>query len=130
MTDDPDLRIASSILDYIFRRLAVDYLSYEERAELNILTTGERTQPTLPGVEETNTETRQGSDIQADPPSFDASSLLLADPDVPEELPPDMRNDPTEPVRPRPATPAPNHYDAPYCMPRGGQLQPAGDRHD
>ena len=32
MTDDPDLRIASSILDYIFRRLAVDYLSLEERA--------------------------------------------------------------------------------------------------
>src|SRR3546814_9796195 len=87
MTDDPDLRIASSILDYIFRRLAVDYLSYEERAELNILTTGERTQPTLPGVEETITETRQGSDIQADPPSFDASSPLLSDPDAPEELP-------------------------------------------
>ena len=34
MTDDPELRIASSILDYIFRRLAVDYLSFEERAEL------------------------------------------------------------------------------------------------
>ena len=61
MTDDPDLRIASSILDYIFRRLAVDYLSLEERTELNILTTGERTQPTLPGVEETITETRQGT---------------------------------------------------------------------
>ena len=65
MTDDPDLRIASSILDYIFRRLAVDYLSFEERAELGILTTGERTQPTLPGVEETATETRQGSDVPA-----------------------------------------------------------------
>ncbi len=77
MTDDPDLRIATSILDYIFRRLAVDYLSFEERAELNILTTGERTQPTLPGVEETVTETRQGTDIQADPPSIDASSPLL-----------------------------------------------------
>ena len=77
MTDDPDLRIASSILDYIFRRLAVDYLSLEERTELNILTTGERTQPTLPGVEETVTETRQGTDIQADPPSIDASSPLL-----------------------------------------------------
>src|SRR4029078_4213128 len=63
MTHDPDVRIASSILDYIFRRLAVDYLSLEERTELNILTTGERTQPTLPGVEETVTETRQGSEM-------------------------------------------------------------------
>ncbi|MGH9151822.1 MAG: LAGLIDADG family homing endonuclease [Acidimicrobiales bacterium] len=55
MTDDPDLRIASSLVDYIFRRLAVDYLPVEERAELGILTSGERIQPTLPGVEETAT---------------------------------------------------------------------------
>ncbi|MDP9387343.1 MAG: hypothetical protein M3Q48_05295 [Actinomycetota bacterium] len=55
MTDDPDLRIASSLMDYIFRRLAVDYLDPTERAELGILTTAERIQPTLPGVEETVT---------------------------------------------------------------------------
>jgi ribonucleoside-diphosphate reductase alpha chain len=55
MTDDPDLRIASSLVDYIFRRLAVDYMGLEERAELGILTVGERTQPTLPGVEEAAT---------------------------------------------------------------------------
>ncbi|HWG74887.1 MAG TPA: vitamin B12-dependent ribonucleotide reductase [Acidimicrobiales bacterium] len=55
MTDDPELRIAQSLVDYIFRRLAVDYLSPEERAELGVMTTGERMQPTLPGVEETTT---------------------------------------------------------------------------
>jgi len=52
MTDDAELRIASSILDYVFRRLAVDYLPLEDRQELGILTTDERMQPTLPGVEE------------------------------------------------------------------------------
>ncbi len=52
ITDDPDLRIATSLVDYIFRRLAVDYLPMEERAELGILSTAERMQPTLPGVEE------------------------------------------------------------------------------
>ena len=52
ITDDPELRIASSLVDYIFRRLALDYLSHDERAELGILSTQERTQPTLPGVEE------------------------------------------------------------------------------
>jgi ribonucleoside-diphosphate reductase alpha chain len=52
ITDDPELRIASSLLDYIFRRLALDYLSREERADLGILSTQERSQPTLPGVEE------------------------------------------------------------------------------
>ena len=55
ITDDPDLRIATSLVDYIFRRLAVDYLPLEERAELGILSTAERMQPTLPGVEETAT---------------------------------------------------------------------------
>jgi ribonucleoside-diphosphate reductase alpha chain len=55
MTDDADLRIAQSLVDYIFRRLAVDYLTYDERLELGVLTTGERLQPTLPGVEESTT---------------------------------------------------------------------------
>jgi ribonucleoside-diphosphate reductase alpha chain len=43
ITDDPDIRMASSVMDYIFRRLALDHLSYDERAELGILTTAERT---------------------------------------------------------------------------------------
>ena len=78
MTDDPELRIASSLVDYIFRRLAVEYLSYEERAELGILTVTERTQPTLPGVEESAIDTRQGSDIPADPKSIPSASELAA----------------------------------------------------
>ena len=56
ITDDPDLRLASSLVDYIFRRLAIDYLSYDERLELGVLSTGERTQPTLPGLEEVEGE--------------------------------------------------------------------------
>ena len=42
MTDDPDIRIAQSIMDYIFRRLALDYLSFDERSELGIYTAAER----------------------------------------------------------------------------------------
>ena len=38
MTDDPDMRFAGSIMDYLFRRLALEYLTYEERAELGIFT--------------------------------------------------------------------------------------------
>ncbi|MGC8481376.1 MAG: ribonucleoside-diphosphate reductase, partial [Acidimicrobiales bacterium] len=56
ITDDPDIRIASSLVDYIFRRLAIDYLSFEEREELSVLTTEERTQPTLFGGEVTAAE--------------------------------------------------------------------------
>ncbi|HEY5336186.1 MAG TPA: vitamin B12-dependent ribonucleotide reductase [Mycobacteriales bacterium] len=42
MTDDPDVRIASSVMDYLFRRLALDFLPYEKRAELGIFSAEER----------------------------------------------------------------------------------------
>ncbi len=43
ITDDPDIRIASSVMDYVFRRLALDHLPYDTRAELGILSAAERT---------------------------------------------------------------------------------------
>src|SRR3989442_4255949 len=61
------IRFASSLVDYIFRRLAVEYLPLEERMELGILSVGERLQPTLPGVEEVATPTETGSDVVPDP---------------------------------------------------------------
>jgi ribonucleoside-diphosphate reductase alpha chain len=42
MTDDPDIRMANSMMDYIFRRLALDHLPYETRAELGIFSAEER----------------------------------------------------------------------------------------
>jgi ribonucleoside-diphosphate reductase alpha chain len=42
VTDDPDIRIASSVMDYVFRRLALDHLPYETRSELGILSASER----------------------------------------------------------------------------------------
>ncbi len=69
LTDDSDIRIATSILDYLFRRLAVEYLDPEERHSLGIFTTDERTQPTLPGVEEQVPVTVPGDIVEPDPPS-------------------------------------------------------------
>ncbi|MCB1015961.1 MAG: vitamin B12-dependent ribonucleotide reductase, partial [Acidimicrobiales bacterium] len=103
MTDDPDIRFATSLMDYLFRRLAILYLTQEERAELGILTVGERTQPTLPGVEETVTETTQGMDVAADPPSIESASTLAVQ----------MSLAPA-------AGPA---SDAPMCMQCGVQMQ-------
>ncbi|MFN7150063.1 MAG: LAGLIDADG family homing endonuclease, partial [Microthrixaceae bacterium] len=67
ITDDPEVRIANSLIDYLFRRLALEYLPYEERLDLGILGTSERLQPTLPGVEEQTTPTAQGLDMAAHP---------------------------------------------------------------
>jgi ribonucleoside-diphosphate reductase alpha chain len=43
MTNDPDIRFASSIVDYVFRRLALDHLTWEERDALGIRSIQERT---------------------------------------------------------------------------------------
>jgi ribonucleoside-diphosphate reductase alpha chain len=42
MTDDADIRIAQSVMDYIFRRLALDYLPFESRSSLGIYSAAER----------------------------------------------------------------------------------------
>jgi len=42
MTDDADIRIAQSMMDYIFRRLALDYLPFEQRSAMGLYTAAER----------------------------------------------------------------------------------------
>jgi ribonucleoside-diphosphate reductase alpha chain len=112
MTDDPDIRIANSLMDYLFRRMAIEYLSPEERAELNILTTSERMQPALPGVDDAIVETRQGSEMPADPPSVESVSTLVAETQ-------------TRVVREVRMV----SHDAPMCMQCGVAMQRAGSCH-
>jgi len=111
MTDDPDIRIANSLMDYLFRRMALEYLSPEERAELNILTTSERMQPTLPGVEDAVVETRQGSEMPSDPPSIESVTTLLAEARVVTKVAASV------------------NHDAPMCMQCGVTMQRAGSCH-
>ncbi len=113
MTDDPEVRIANSLIDYLFRRLALDYLPYEERLELGILGTSERLQPTLPGVEEYVAPTGQGLDLPPDPvvPSSGTGSTAPASPG-PAEAHDDVA----------PGTAA----DAPMCMQCGVHMTRAG----
>jgi ribonucleoside-diphosphate reductase alpha chain len=96
MTDDPELRLATSLVDYIFRRMAVDYMPRAEREEIGILTTGERMQPTLPGVEEAVTVNENSHDPEVATP----------------ELPQTLHRQP--------------QLDAPLCMQCGTTMQRAG----
>jgi ribonucleoside-diphosphate reductase alpha chain len=52
MTDDKDIRMAQSMMDYIFRRLALDYLPYDKREALGIFTADERS-ATVAGYDST-----------------------------------------------------------------------------
>lgn len=98
ITDDADLRIATSLVDYMFRRLALDYLTLAEREELGVLSSSERTQPTLPGVEELSTET-VGIQASAQPIEMSSAPSILA---------------------------RPEQRDAPYCYSCGDMMQRAG----
>ncbi|MGI8332781.1 vitamin B12-dependent ribonucleotide reductase [Actinomadura scrupuli] len=122
MTDDPDIRMATSMMDYIFRRLALDHLPYEQRAELGIFTADERS-------------------LQA---SGEAPAALQAEDEVdpetlaqsaPIEKPVDKPAEPRElPLAPAPAgSPVDvteSHQrrtaDAPLCMTCGTKMRPAG----
>jgi ribonucleoside-diphosphate reductase alpha chain len=110
ITDDSDLRIATSLVDYIFRRLALDYLSREEREELGVLSSSERMQPTLPGVEEAAT------------PEMD----LVEDAGV-SPVPPSHLDRPAGATGTQTApAPAREQRDAPLCYQCGMVMQRAG----
>ena len=75
VTDDPDIRIASSVMDYVFRRLALDHLPYETRAELGILSASERTaqlageDPAALAEDQDTTEMAQSAPVERPQPS-------------------------------------------------------------
>ncbi len=132
ITDDPDIRIATSLMDYLFRKLAVMYLTPAERASLGVYTTGERTQPTLPGVEEQVAETEQGHDLPPDPPSVPSPAQLMAQLDFSAASAPPEAPGPERRVRAagmsggHAAGPAVSSLDAPFCMTCGVPMRRAG----
>ena len=124
MTDDPDIRFATSIMDYLFRRMALEYLTYAEREELGIFSIDERLQPTLPGVEESSYVSSTGSDVAADPKSIPSVEELVT------QL--EMGIAPVAPVSDHSAEiarKAQKHSDAPMCMQCGVQMNRAGSCH-
>ena len=121
MTDDPDVRFAGSIMDYLFRRLALEYMTYDERAELGIFTVAERTQPTLPGVEEMAIESSNGSEIAADPKSIPSVDELVAGLESGAIAPTVEDNTPARGVV--------KPIDSPMCMQCGVHMVRAGSCH-
>ena len=125
MTDDPDIRIASSIMDYLFRRLGLEYLTYDERVELGIFSRDERLQPTLPGVDETIVETNSGNEMVQDPKTIPSAGELADQMNAGlAPLAPSTDHSPAQGI-PRVIT----HSDAPMCMQCGVQMQRAGSCH-
>src|SRR5699024_1271683 len=72
MTYDPDVRMATSVLDYLFRRLALDHLPYQKRAQLGIFTADERAAQVA--NDDDDTATQQDVDLETLRSSVDAST--------------------------------------------------------
>ncbi|MEU0534998.1 vitamin B12-dependent ribonucleotide reductase [Amycolatopsis tolypomycina] len=113
MTDDPDIRIATSVMDYLFRRLALDYLPYDKRSQLGILSADERS------AEVEATYGNPGVDLEALQSTVDASPEPHAD--APEH-PHREAQTTTELMELRLGKAA----DAPLCMTCGTKMRPAG----
>ncbi|MEV6442305.1 vitamin B12-dependent ribonucleotide reductase [Amycolatopsis sp. NPDC051716] len=113
MTDDPDIRIATSVMDYLFRRLALDYLPYEKRSQLGILSADERS------AEVEATYGNPGVDLEALQSTVDASPEPHAEEP---EHPHREAQTTTELMELRLGKAA----DAPLCMTCGTKMRPAG----
>ena len=125
ITDDPDIRMASSVMDYIFRRLALDHLPFDQRSELGILTTEERTaqlngEDPAPAADDLDPEelAQSVSVEQVKRPQPEAIEPGQAEP-VPTAAPPRTSTELIESQQGRVA-------DAPLCLTCGTKMRPAG----
>ncbi|MDT4918231.1 MAG: ribonucleoside-diphosphate reductase alpha chain, partial [Pseudonocardiales bacterium] len=126
LTDDPDIRMAQSVMDYIFRRLALDYLPFDERSALGIYTATERTRQLETGSyapiedDEVEFETMaQSAPIEAPPAPPEVDDELVVE--TAAEAPAGVRSS-TELIESLMASSA----DAPLCMNCGTKMRPAG----
>ncbi|MGH3303110.1 MAG: LAGLIDADG family homing endonuclease, partial [Streptosporangiaceae bacterium] len=125
ITDDPDIRMSSSVMDYIFRRLALDHLSFEQRAELAILTTDERTaqlngeEPPSPAEDLDPEELAQSAAVERVRPARTQAPEVPADRPVVAPAAPGSTTELIESQQGRVA-------DAPLCLTCGSKMRPAG----
>jgi ribonucleoside-diphosphate reductase alpha chain len=91
VTDDPQIKTASSLVDYIFRRLAFEYLNIDDRLELGLATLEDleaelaAQQPSL--LEPSNQSLLQTQDMPQTEQSEDASIKDAIVPDAEDEKP-------------------------------------------
>ncbi|MCY9785023.1 vitamin B12-dependent ribonucleotide reductase [Nocardiopsis sp. EMB25] len=124
VTDDPDVRMAQSVMDYIFRRLALDHLPYEERAALGVLSADER---------RARAEGEDPSQVAAEVESLAQSAATRAARDDASRdtgAPPAAEEGP-DPEEPHSSTELMERQqgfvaDAPLCMTCGTKMRPSG----
>jgi ribonucleoside-diphosphate reductase alpha chain len=125
LTDDPDVRMAQSIMDYIFRRLALDHLPFETRAGLGIYS-----------AEERQRQLETGSYVEAPAPDpsdelSEAAALKRSEPPATAASVPDAATAKPAPVEAHTTAEMLEaitgaSVDAPLCFTCGTKMRPAG----
>ena len=112
MTDDPDIRMSQSIMDYIFRRLALDHLPLDKREALGIFTADERAATVTQQYEMPQVEAAPAIDLAVDEQSAPAGEMPAAS----------GAHSSAELLEEITGTAS----DAPLCMTCGIKMRPAG----
>ncbi|MEU4789471.1 vitamin B12-dependent ribonucleotide reductase [Micromonospora tulbaghiae] len=128
MTDDPDVRMAASVMDYIFRRLALDFLPYDRRAELGIFTAKERAAQLAAEAE----AEASGADLTA---MASSAPVEAPEPKIGPVAQPAQEMADVAAVKPAPSVGSSTELleavigkaaDAPLCFTCGTKMRPAG----
>jgi ribonucleoside-diphosphate reductase alpha chain len=80
VTDDKDIRTASSITDYIFRRLALDYLSFDDRLELGLASLDDMPDEQTSLLDEIDDQTQKAETIKEEAPTIKTVETAVAKP--------------------------------------------------
>ncbi|HBF26796.1 MAG TPA: vitamin B12-dependent ribonucleotide reductase, partial [Actinobacteria bacterium] len=112
MTDDPDIRMSQSIMDYIFRRLALDHLPLDKREALGIFTADERAATVTQQYEMPQVEAAPAVDLAVEEQSAPAGAMPAAS----------SAHSSAELLEEITGTAS----DAPLCMTCGIKMRPAG----
>ena len=88
LTDDADVRMAQSLMDYVFRRLALDYLPFESRQALGIYSAEERQRYLETGSYEPTEETGSAAELMESAPTDKGAPVDITIEEKSEAAPP------------------------------------------
>ena len=129
LTDDADVRMAQSLMDYVFRRLALDYLPFESRQALGIYSAEERQRYLETGSYEPTEETGSAAELVESAPTDKGAPVDIT---IEEKSAPAVEETPEAEVK-QAHTSAElmekltgTAVDSPLCFTCGTKMRPAG----
>ncbi len=122
LTDDPDVRMSQSLMDYVWRRLALDYMTFEKRSALGIYSAEERQRHLETGSYEPLVEETGSADELITPTAQVVEAVELVETETETETPTRTAHTSAELLEQITG----HAVDSPLCMTCGTKMRPAG----